>query len=1120
MSGLNKSLSTFGCWQASQVLVIILLLSIEIPSRVLALDPNRAVTQYVHDIWQSREGLPQNSVNAIAQTADGYIWLGTQEGLARFDGVQFTVYNTDNTAAFRHNYISSLLADPDGSLWIGTQGGGLVHHQSGVFTTYTTDEGLHSNLVLSLWKDPAGRLWIGADDRGLCCYHNGIFSVWNASNGLYDNRVMAIRTDRHGKLWIGNGSGLCRITLSEDLRKISIEKITEWKDVSNGCIFEDSRGNIWIGANELRWWDSELKAIKLYSVKNGLSSNFVNAITEDRTGTLWIGTKYGVNRWVKPNPNHPQFESFTPRHGLSNEIVMSLMEDREGSLWIGTDGGGLNRFRDSRFITYSAREGLSHDIVVPIIETKSGEIWLGTDNGVSRIREGTIDYFNNRHGLSDNFVRSLCADRRGNIWIGTEGGGLNRLRFTGGKPVFTLFSRNNFLRSNVVLCIIEDRTGRIWVGTESGGLSRLTFDKENITVKHFTTRNGLTRDIIRVLYEDRSGNIWIGTDGGGLNGWLANTNDSIVHYSERDGLSNNVVISLLEDKDGIVWIGTDGGGLNRLDLKTPSPQIKSVTTRDGLYSDLIYQILEDDAANLWMTCNKGIFKVSREALHRRINGGADRIRCETFHTPDGLRSNECNGGSHPAGMRGSDGRLWFPTLGGAAVTDPRQTVFNPLEPPVFIESFMADNRAMAFTADSVIPAGTEKFEFHYTALSYRIPERVKFRYRLEGFDNTWTDAETRRTAYYTHIAPGWYTFRVIACNDEGVWNATGASFRFYVEPRFYQTLWFYLFCAILIIASGTGIGAGIHRFRVRQLKQRESELKKLVDARTQDLERQKSELQDALTRLKNAEIQLVNAEKMASLGRLSAGMAHEINNPIGFILNNIQPLRQHIENLKRIIEELETSLPDNSRHIAEKIKHHSDYDFILRDTEDILRSNLTGSRRIIEIVNNLKHFARLDEAEWQSADINECLRNTLELFITQKSSDIEIQPEFTPLPSILCYAAQLNQVFMNLLTNAADAIEERKKSDPSFRGVIAVKTEILCAEDTRIRISIRDNGPGINPEITNQIFEPFFTTKPVGRGTGLGLSICYSIVERHKGRLYFESEPGKGTKFIIEIPVT
>ncbi|UCH96680.1 MAG: helix-turn-helix domain-containing protein [Candidatus Aminicenantes bacterium] len=714
------------------------------------------VSDYVREVWQIDDGLPQNYIRVILQTRDGYIWVATQEGIARFDGVKFVTFNNENTPEIRINYVHALIEDREGSLWIGTDGGGLLRFKAGKFTSFRSKIGAPDDIVMSLCEDREGSIWIGTHGGGLIRFKEGKFTTYNTKKGLSNSTVLSIYEDRKGNLWIGTGGG---------------------------------------GLNRLK--DGKFKT---FTKKHGLSNNHVWSILEDKSGSLWIGTYDGLNRFIDG-----KLVNYTVEKGLSSDAVFSICEDQEGNLWIGTGGGGLCQWKHSKFKTCTTKEGLPKGVVFPIFEDHSGTLWFGTiGGGLSQLKNNKFKTYTIKEGLSSDVVRSIYEDRRGNLWIGTHGGGLNR--FNNNK--FTVYTTENGLSSNHINTIYESRDGSLWIGTNGQGLDRF----KNGSFTNYTTKNGLPNNFVYALLEDSKGNLWIGTAFGGL---VQFREETFKTYNAAGILPDHCILTIYEDKEENLWLGTIGGGL----IRFKAGKFTAYTTKQGLFNNLIFQLLEDEKENFWMSCNKGIFRVSKQELNQLDQGKRHSIRCISYGKTDGMKNSECTGGSQPAGWKTRDGRLWFPTVKGVVIIDPNNIKTNPIIPTVIIEKIKIDDAVIDTIQDIEISPGKRRFEFHYTAPSFVAPKKMKFKYKLEGFEKEWIDAgsPTDRTACYTNIPPGSYCFRVIACNNDGTWNKTGASFYFNLKPFFYQTYWFYGTCILCVLA----MGIGIHWLRVRQIIIRE-----------------------------------------------------------------------------------------------------------------------------------------------------------------------------------------------------------------------------------------------------------------------------------------------------------
>ena len=1031
--------------------IILLLVLFALSSTVLALDPQKKITQYMHDSWGIEQGLPQNTVHAIIQTRDGYLWLGTQEGLARFDGLHFTIYNKKNVEQLTNSWIRALCQDREGNLWIGTDGGGLTCLKPGnrkgeTFIIYTKKQGLSNQRIRSIYEDRQGNLWIGTEGGGLNRLKNGKFTAYTTRQGLSANAVLSICEDRKGGLWIGTKTGLNR--WKDDQLTIYTTK-AGLSDNMIWSILEGAEGSLWIGT------DSGLNRLKngkftKYNTREGLTNNRISALFEDKERYLWIGT-YGGGLYRLENET---FTAYTTKEGLSDDFVLSIYEDLEGSLWIGTGGGGLDRLKEGKFTPYTTSEGLSHNVVSSIYEDRKKNLWIGTyGGGLNRFRGGTFITYTTRQGLSQNLVRSIYQDREENLWVGTDNG-LNRLK----DGEFVTFTTKQGLANNKVWCIYEDRYRNLWIGTDSG-LNCL----EDGNFAAYTREQGLSNEKIMCILEDKNGNLWIGTNGGGLN---CLKNGKFTVYTTGQGLSNNMVWSLYEDEEGTLWIGTHGGGLNRL----KQGKFTHYSVKEGLFDDIVYQILEDDRGNLWMSCNKGIFKVKKEQLNQLAEGKIKSFRSVSYNEKDGMKSRECNGGTQPAGWKTRDGKLWFPTVKGVIMIDPTRIKTNPYPPPVVIEKIMADNRCFQppFITDMgnmIFPAGIERLEIQYAGLSLLVPDKVRFKFRLEEFDKDWVEVGNRRTAYYTKLPPGYYRFQVIACNNDGVWNKTGTSLSFYVKPYFSQTFWFY---SLLVLAVFLMVFTG-YRVRVRQLKHRAETLRRLVEEQTKDLKKAKETAEKA------------NQAKSEFL----ANMSHEIRTPMNAILGFTEILEEEIAD-----------------------KRHKKF----------LTSVLTSGKILLALINDILDLSKIEagkmELKFEPVNLYSILSEIKYIFsnkVKEKALDFQLEVDPTLPGSLLLDGLRVRQVLFNLVGNAV------KFTESGFIKLAVHK--INRGETVDIIILVQDTGIGIAADQQQIIFEAF--TQVEGHaarkygGSGLGLAISRRLAEMMGGEISVQSqgEPGKGSTF-------
>lgn len=750
---------------------------------VLAQKSISPFSRYTHRVWQTEEGLPQNSVNAIVQSRDGYIWFGTEEGLVRFDGVRFTVFDKRNTQGLSSNYIISLCESSDSSLWIGTSGGGVTRLKDGQFTRFSAQQGMVENAVRSIVEDHDGTLWFGTSN-GLARLKDGKLTPCNEELGLTYSWINKLLVDRQGTLWIGTNGGGLHPYLNGKALTLASEGL--YGDVIM-ALHEDQSGDLWVGAERgalTRVANGALRTFTLKGVRGTIS-----AILHDHEGVIWVGTEEGgLAQFLEPD----SLIYFSRGAGP----ISSLLEDREGSLWVGMVGGGLHKITRGKFTTYTELDGLSGDFVHVVHADPDGGVWVGSLGGLNRFLGDSFLSYLSTDRMPIEGINALHRGRDGSLWIGTSGG-LARIK----EGTYRLLWTSKVLSSATVRGIDEDSKGNLWLATRQGlVVSSYSPRGEPTFLPYADTTGSLRRPMWCVHVSRRTGDIWASTAGSGLvHIRMDSGTRKTTSYTTNEGLSTNVIRSIYEDEEGVMWFGSYAGGVNRF----KNGRFTTYTSENGLFDDNVYAILEDGNMNLWMSCNRGVFRVSKRELDDFADGKINSISCISYGTADGMKTFECNGGYQPSGCKSPDGRLWFATLRGVTVIDPEHIDVNTVPPPVVIEYAAVDKRFADQHSEAHIEPGNGELEFTYTALSFVAPNKVRFKYRLDGFDQNWIDAHDRRAAYYTNIPPGSYTFRVIASNNDGLWNETGASFRFHLAPHFYQTAWFYGICILLIAFLGS-----------------------------------------------------------------------------------------------------------------------------------------------------------------------------------------------------------------------------------------------------------------------------------------------------------------------------
>ena len=798
---------------------------------VFALDPSLDVSQYAHTAWTIREGAFRGNIYSIAQTPDAYLWLGTEFGLLRFDGNRSIPWPPPAGQHLPGSAITRLLAARDGTLWIGTDAG-LVSWNGAKLTAYSE---LDSQLVATLLQDHEGTVWagaLGAPTGRLCAIRSGGMQCYG-QDGTLGRTVLSLYEDSTGNLWAGTQSGLWR--WRPGLPTHYAVPGTELNDLNAG-----DEGELFIampgGMRQLVHGKSEL-----YPMRGGKPIN-ANRLLRDHDGGLWIGT---LDRGLI-HVHHGRTDVFSRADGLSGDLIFSLFEDREGSVWVSTNGG-LDRFRDLTVSTISLKQGLSTDLAWSILAARDGSVWVGTGDGLNKWNNGQISTIDNTSGQLDDAPQSLFQDDHERIWAFT-GHGLAYIEDGRLVPVSGVHGRK-------VHSIAGDNAGNLWL-SESGNLLHL---RDGRLVEQISWSRLGRMESASVLLSDREpGGLWLGFWRGG--GVLYFKDGQVrASYTSANGLSSGAVTDLRLDRDGALWVATQGV-LDRV----KDGRVTKLTSRNGLPCNIVLWTMEGDDHSLWLYTACGLVRIARTELDAWIADPKRTIEATVWDAADGVRlRSTAASGYGPRVAKSTDGKLWFVTGDGVQVVDPRHLPFNKLPPPVHIEQVTADHKIRwqnlwsEASSNLRLPRLTRDLEIDYTALSLVAPEKVRFKYKLEGYDGDWQDAGNRRQAFYTNLSPASYRFRVVACNNSGVWNETGASLDFSIVPAYYQTTWFRILCAAVIL---TMIWA-IYRLRVGVLEERH-----------RILERHKGEISALNERLMKAQ----EEERMRISGELHDGVLQQI----------------------------------------------------------------------------------------------------------------------------------------------------------------------------------------------------------------------------------------------------
>ena len=1024
-----------------RLLWIAVILGILAPGGARALDPEHGFRQVGVDVWSSLEGLPQNTVQAVQQTSDGYMWIGTQAGLVRFDGVRFVTHNSANTAGILHDDIQALAETPDGWLWAATYGGGVFRLKNDRCERVDA-EGLlgPTSTVRSLHVGPSGRLWIGTYDQGLFYWDGTSLHAAGMPEPWHDAGVHSIAEARDGTVWVATARGLLK------------HEAGLWSQVQLPCGGEHEVSALRLDADSALWFGTPHSLVVkrgadfvMYEPPAGRHWDYVQVLLRDRHGVLWIGT-YGAGLL---RLDGDRLTGIDKNGFLRDDSIHAMFEDRDGSLWVGTTNVGVARLRDTPFVALDETAGLPTDNVRVIERAPDGTLWVGMDaGGLAEVRDDeVVRVYTTDDGLPGNVVHALCAMGDGSLWLGTDRG-VGHLK--DGKV--TTYTTADGLAHGMVRALCADREGRMWVGTKGGGVSVIA----DCAIVNYTTEDGLPNNVVRWISQDRSGDLWLITEGG-----PAVWRDGRIERAPSNlDMTSLYSMQMHEDDAGVKWLATYGNGI----IRYQDGRAVTLGQKDGLFTDIIYAVTEDRLGRLWMPCDKGIYGVGRDDINRYLAGEIDRIPYVMYGSQNGFPGTECNGGSQPSVLSDRDGQIWFATNGGAIQFDPAHVRPDSVAPSVVIESVVVSRNGVSGEALMNIPPGRRDLEVGYTGLSFRNPQGVRFRYFLDGFDDDWVEAGARRTAYYTNLPPGEYTFHVSARNADGVWSRTGASVRLRMLPYFYETTWFRVLCLLALLI----IVAGAVAWRYRQMQKRQEELEVMVNEKTRELASAK-EAADAASKAKS---------------EFLANMSHEIRTPMNAIIAMTDLVR-------------ETPLaPDQ------------------KESLDIVSLSAQG---LLELLNDILDFSKIeaDKLElsphaFELRDLLDDTIRTLALRAEQKGLDLTGRVARDVPDKLVGDSHRLKQVLINLIGNGI------KFTD---RGEVSVEITQVEHDDesVKLRLTVSDTGGGISPEVQKRIFEPFSqadasVTRKHG-GTGLGLTISTRLVELFGGEIGVTNNVDGGATF-------
>jgi PAS domain S-box-containing protein len=1130
-----------------------------------ALDPTRTVSQYLHDSWGTERGLPGGSITAIAQTSDGYLWIGTDKGLVRFDGFNFHQLERAHPDPILIGPVRTLLVDASDHLWILLQTTQVFRYQNGKFDLI---RGWSENGTTAMARGTSGAVLLSSLAEGTVAYSDNRFrglsstalltNAARVANGVApDERatpfswfdrlavpssvVISMAQTDNGKIWLGTERRGLFYLQGGRISSASNER----DDTKINCFLPLQNSELWVGTAKgvLRWGGTKLTSA---GVPSSLLNLDVLSILRDRDSNIWVGTSRGLFRY---NANGVSLLSTTGP-------VAALFEDREGNIWIGS-ARGLERLRDSAFVTYSL-PNLKSQSMGPLHVDSGGRTWIAPIQGGLRWLKGGKTGVVTTDGIANDVVYSIAGTGKDDVWVGRQQGGLTHLRYSGNSFTAKTYTQANGLAQNSVYTVYRSRDGAVWSGTLNSGVSEL----KDGHFRNYTTTDGLAANTISSIAEGPDGTMWFGTP----KGFSALSRKRWRTYTGNDGLPSEDVNCLLQDSTRTLWIGTAEGLAYLSDGHVHVPRRVPESLRAAIFG-----IEEDKDGWLWIATASKVLHLNRSSFVKDAIGDA---HVREYGLADGLESTEGVKRSRSV-VSDSAGRIWFSLSSGLSVVNPSQITDNSLPALPHIEAITADNNTANLSAFVQIPPSPRRITFQYTGLSLAVPERIRFRYFLEGFDNGWSRPVAAREAVYTNLGPGSYRFRLVASNSEGLWNGPETAIALHVAPAYYQTYWFRLSCVAVLIA----LLWALYRWRVHRLKSQEKHLRDVVETIPAMTFTALSDGSATFVNKRWAEYSGLSVEETSGAGwqcaihpqdfvrysekwRISVASGQLFEDEARFrraadgeyrwfLVRGVPFRDQHgkivkwygtltdIEDRKRAEQERERlrQLEDDLAHInrvtmlgemaaslAHEIKQpiaaaitsaNSCIEWLAHEPPNLDRARAAAARidkygnRAAEIIDRIRSLYRKSPPQRELVDVNGIIQEMLTLlkgeadrYSVAMRTDVSAE-----LPRIMADRVQLQQVFMNLMLNSIEAMKDSG-------GELTVKSGL---QDGQLQFSVSDTGVGLPAEKIDQIFSAFFTTKP--QGSGMGLAISRSIVESHGGQLWASANSAGGATFHFTLPI-
>lgn len=1137
---------------------------------------NSKPVEFIADFqnFNTDHGLAMSSIICSFKDKAGNLWFGTSgNGVSKYNGKSFTNFNSSH--GLIHNLINCITDDSHGNIWFGTYGG-ASRFDGQSFDNYTTENGLPGNDIFTILEDSKGTIWLTSNKGlsryipATADSEPASFITYTSLDGITGNYSNVIYEDSNGNLWVAGSSGILKYQEGSDSTGesfVDCSLLTGVGDRTVYCITEDRVGRIWFGTNLgiVRYNAAETnaggKAIDYFTTIEGLVDNRIRCSIIDRNGNLWFGTRGGISKYIT---DESSFLNFTSSQGLDDNIVNCITEDKSGSIWFGTLGSGLSKYNGSSTTGYSPEQGLPGNAIYAVTEDSENNLWFGTnDGGIVKCvlqkpgnRIESIETYSISGNNPDEAIFAILWDRKGNLWLGDNEG---LVKYDGVTAI--RFSEEQGLLNNYVISLTEDSKGNIWVGTYEGGISK--FDGKSFT--NYTIHQGLVHNTAWCILEDKAGLFWFATRGG-LSIW---NGTEFINLTKAQGMPDNKLSAVLEDSKGNIIIGSWGSGVFILRKETVEMLrnrndghiqllIEKLSTTEGLSNDVVYSIKEDAIGNIFIGTNLG-FTVLKGGLDALTTKTAS-ARLENYNQKTGYPIRDVsNNNSMYIDNRGV---VWAGTGDKLVRFDYSAVKRNADAPEIILEKIKIDNENISWKDlgkalskktqkvsgkvdvkpevveellvfgkklneteretmiskfhklqfdlpdkqsfipnNLVLPHANNHISFDFTGIETARPSLVRYQYKLEGHDKSWSQPGSETTVSYTNLFNGNYTFLVKAQSPEGVWSLP-EEYRFDVLPPWYRSVAAYILYALAFL----GVVYIVDRYQRRRLTSRERQrtMKREIE--------QAKEIEKSYADLKTTQRLLIQAEKMASLGELTAGIAHEIQNPLNFVNNFSEVNVELINEMKAAIEkgdmhEVKAIADDIASNEKKIMQHGHRADAIVKGMLQHSRSG-TGSMELTNLNAMTEEFVRLAYHGLRARDRS--FNAGIKLDLDKTIGKINIIPQ------------DIGRVILNMVTNAFYAVSDKKNAESSAPSASSIYEPLITVStakiNNRVQLSIKDNGNGISGEVLNKIFQPFFTTKPAGQGTGLGLSLSYDIIKAHGGEIRVNTAEGEYAEFIIVFP--